>query len=194
MKKVILGFFLVIVFYTLSFAQKQDTLKIDGNDWKTWGLLEKKSFIAGFLAGSGQVVGENIYPLPKDFTSEKALDTFFISTAEKNSSFSRDDVLDALDTENWHRNMQIIRYGIYDITDVQIVDGLNSLYEDFKNRSIKLRDAVYVVKKQIKGAPAEHIERILRYLRGDKQDVDLLKIDRGYRDKEKGRVEFIEFP
>lgn len=63
------------------------------------------------------------------------------------------------------------RFEIYNITVNQILDGLDKLYEDFKNRNIKISDGFYVVKGQIQGTPNEDIERILLYLRGEKKII-----------------------
>jgi len=47
----------------------------------------------------------------------------------------------------------------------QLLDGIDLLYSDFKNRSIAVFFALYVVKKQVKGTPPEDIERILLWMR-----------------------------
>jgi hypothetical protein len=68
-----------------------------------------------------------------------------------------------------------------------MTDGLDALFEDFKNRAIKLTKAVYVVKKQIKGAPDEEVEAVLSWLRsGDRARLWL-------KDKD-GRLKAVTFP
>ncbi len=78
--------------------------------------------------------------------------------------------------------------GIYKITIGQIVEGLDVLYSDFKNRNIKINDAIYVVKRQIEGASEEHIEAMLQYLRSGKKTEKLM-----YKDSD-GNTIYIVFP
>lgn len=64
---------------------------------------------------------------------------------------------------------KLLGYVITGVTLGQLIDGIDSLYLDFKNRSIPLVFAIYVVNKQIKGTSQDDIERILLWLRsGDK--------------------------
>ncbi len=71
-----------------------------------------------------------------------------------------------------------------------MVDGLDSLYKDFKNENIRNHDAIYVVKKQIEGTLPEDIERILVWLRQGKKDDELLNI----RGRDGKIVRVITFP
>jgi len=54
---------------------------------------------------------------------------------------------------------------LINITVGQLKDGIDKFYEDFANRRIKLVDAVYIVKMQIKGVRPDLIEAQTRYLR-----------------------------
>lgn len=56
------------------------------------------------------------------------------------------------------------------LTVGQLVDGIDSLYLDFKNRNIPFAFAIYVVRNQIIGTPQEDIERILLWLRTGKYE------------------------
>jgi len=51
------------------------------------------------------------------------------------------------------------------ITIGQIMDGMNDFYNDFSNRRIKMADAIYIVKMQIKGEDPELIDTQIRYLK-----------------------------
>lgn len=84
----------------------------------------------------------------------------------------------------------IYRYLINKVTVGQIVDGIDLLYKDFKNRNIYVIDAVYVVYKQIKGTPPEDIERILLWLRSGRKKNDYLVV----KDNEGKIVRVITFP
>lgn len=62
-------------------------------------------------------------------------------------------------------NRNLAGYVITDMTLEQLIDGIDILYSDFKNRSVFLVDAIYVVNKQIKGTSQDDIEKILLWLR-----------------------------
>ena len=52
-----------------------------------------------------------------------------------------------------------------DVTVDQIVDGVNHVYADYRNRRIALRDAVRVVIESINGSPDETIAKRLAVMR-----------------------------
>ena len=57
------------------------------------------------------------------------------------------------------------RLYLRDITVGQIRDGINAFYKDFSNMRIKIIDAFYVVKMQIKGDDPDLILAQIRYLK-----------------------------
>jgi hypothetical protein len=46
---------------------------------------------------------------------------------------------------------------------------MDKIYEDFKNRRIKIQDAIYAVRKQIRGTTEEEVEAVLQFLRSEKK-------------------------
>ena len=62
-------------------------------------------------------------------------------------------------------NKILNRINIADVTVGQIMDGMDAFYNDFSNRRIKIVDAIYVVKMQIKGEDPELIDSQIRYLK-----------------------------
>ncbi len=48
------------------------------------------------------------------------------------------------------------KYG-QNVTNIQIADGLNTFYSDYRNRSILIHDAVWLVLNSIAGTPQEQI-------------------------------------
>lgn len=68
----------------------------------------------------------------------------------------------------------LTRLLFHNLTVDQLLDGIDSLYLDFKNRNIPFAFAIYVVRNQIIGTPQEDIERILLWLRtgGKYEDKD----------------------
>jgi len=47
------------------------------------------------------------------------------------------------------------------VTNGQLVDGLDSFYADFRNRSIRVADAVWLVVNGIAGTPQEELDTII---------------------------------
>jgi len=67
--------------------------------------------------------------------------------------------------KNNHYLSQLQKYCLYNISVRQLVDGLDAFYQDFRNRDIKIGDAIYIVKRQIIGEDEEVIKRIIKYLK-----------------------------
>lgn len=103
--------------------------------------------------------------------------------------YSRDEVSLLLEREYRRSQEWLTHYSIIGITNGQIVDGLNLFYDDFRNRQIKLTDAIYVIRKQILGASKEEIEAITEWLRTLDRDFNKLR----YKDKE-GNIRHADFP
>lgn len=184
---------LVLLFPPSAIAEMQDVSKFDGNDWRGWDILLKYSFIGGFIAGTAYVIENNMQSQDKNFDSDKAskvyFQHYFVPDDKKpKNTFSRNEVSLLLGKRKEYFNVSLISYIIFEISNDQIVDGLNLLYNDFKNRQIKLKDAIYIVKKQIKGASPEEMEAIFQYLRADKEFSKLF-----YTDKE-GKKNWATFP
>ena len=51
------------------------------------------------------------------------------------------------------------------MTNVQIVDGLDTFYKDHQNRSIRLKAAVWLVVNTIAGTPQDELDKMIEYLR-----------------------------
>ncbi len=84
----------------------------------------------------------------------------------------------------------INRFAIFNMGYTQLQEGLDNFYKEFKNKQIKIHDAIYVVRKQIEGQLPGDIERLLVWLRQGKKDDELLNI----RDKDGKIVRVITFP
>jgi len=173
-------------------AEEKDIGSLDGHDWAEWQANAKVNFIGGFIAGAGHVIGQNIKAQDEKYDSLKAFQAYvsFISTkvAKPKETFSREEVSLVLGKSKEVFNNQIYTYNIYGIANSQIVDGLNLLYSDLKNKRIKLVDAIYVIKRKIKGASSAEEEAILQYLRADKDSDKLF-----YKDTD-GVTKLVSFP
>jgi hypothetical protein len=47
------------------------------------------------------------------------------------------------------------------VTNYQLVDGLDTFYKDYRNRSIRVHDAVWVVVNTIAGTPQEKVDKLI---------------------------------
>lgn len=54
---------------------------------------------------------------------------------------------------------------IVDVSPEQISDGVDTIFKDFRNRSLLITDAVYVTLQAIAGRPAGEIEKLLQAVR-----------------------------
>jgi hypothetical protein len=152
---------------------------LDGNEWQEWDENEKIMFTMGFLTGSDYVVEGNMNETNQDLKK---------GVTEKGETVS-EFLLGAALEEN-SRNINLERYSIYNISVGQIVDGVDILYKDFKNKGINIPDAIYVVKRQIEGTSPEDIEKILIFLRSGKKNYEPISI----RDKNGEVINIIQFP
>ena len=189
MKKILSGFFLVLFLVGYGYAGGVEDL--DGNDWINMDKVSKMSFAGGFLVGSRYVIKETTVSLPYSYNPEKASKLYFDGyIGGERKKLSRQEIDIMLLRVEASRNEKLKNYAITNMQWYDITEGLDKLYEKSKNRSIKVTDAIYVVKKQAEEVSPNDIERILQYLQQDKKDISaLMVID------EKGKVvNVISFP
>lgn len=122
---------IILIFPFLILAQ--ETERRDGNYWRQMDNPSKGYFVLGIL--DGMELGENI--------SRWALETH---------SPSNKKVEESLRTYN---------KDFRNVSNLQICDGLDSLYSDYKNRSILIWEGAYLVVQSIKGIPQEIYEKML---------------------------------
>lgn len=193
----------VVVFILIpvcGWGEERDISNYDGNEWRIWDSSHKVFFISGFISSTAYIVSENLISLSKNYNSkeaEKLSEEFYKSLYDKEKKdknkkilFSTIEISLLMEQEKAIKNRAIYKYVIENITNGQIKDGLDVLYEDFKNRSIKITDAIYVVKKQIEGTPQDDIEKILLWLRGGKKDFTQLFV----KNENGDFVRLIDFP
>lgn len=193
MKKIV---FLFIVFFLfpnwINAQDKKNIFDLDGIDWRDSSALYKIGFVSGFIGGSNYIIEAFAYFPEYDEEKAKIISKKFSNLVSNKQNDKQ--AFSVNDLRLWSQNMaknrsiSLKKYGVYSITTGQIVEGLDKLYEDFKNRRIKIQDAIYVVKKQIRGATEEEVEGILQYLRADKSYEKLW-----YKNK-MGEDIWIDFP
>lgn len=109
----------------------------DGNWWRGHNEIEKANYLTGFLDGMG---------IGALFAQLHVADTKCVVDADK--SFQAASV-------EYFGNIVV----------GQVADGLNTLYNDFRNRSITVVNGVWIVAMQISGKPASEIEKEIEKLR-----------------------------
>lgn len=192
MKKILLILILISI-PLVSRAEIIDPLEYNGNDWKVWDGNRKSNYITGFMVGSGYVIAKNQFYSSVSFDQEKATSLWIetmSTSAQKQKAYKADDVRLVVFREAEFIRSSLSNLLIVNISSGQIIDGLDILYKDFKNRNILLADAIYVIKKQITGSSTEDIERILLYLRSDRKEDGHLRI----KDEKGSIIRTISFP
>lgn len=172
----ILKLFLLVL---IAFSSRQvyaDIGEENGNDWLKLNEQSRVYYITGFVNGSGYVVGNNNFKLQRSDEVAVAHKEVMssITVASKTKTKVCLNVVDVLNYSLHERGLAldikadaISKYSIPKITIRTLLDGLESFYNDFKNRNIKISDAIYVVKKQVNGDSPVAIENIILYLRSN---------------------------
>ena len=170
---------LIIFLARCGYGATGDTRDLNGYDWQKSDSSENDAFVLGFMIGSCYVVEENMDELNQSLMKDAT------EKGEKVSEF-----LEGAVFQEKIRNSILQRFSFYNITAGQIVDGIDILYKDFKNKGIRILDAIYVVKRQIEGTSPEDIEKILIYLRSNYENREPLIT----RDKNGKIINYIQFP
>ncbi|CAG1064500.1 hypothetical protein BAC1_00057 [uncultured bacterium] len=197
MKKSVITLF-ILLFSVSVFAEDKSISDYDGHNWNTWDYAYKYGFVTGFI-NSANYFKEDIsviFPAIYNQTNKEKVNKVYGKYPRNGKSvrFTQEE-LTVIEMSNksdcyLNRNNRAEELAVYNISNAQIVDGLNQLYQDFKNQNIPLNDAIYVVKRQISGYSQEEIERVLLYLRSGKNNLDALEI----RDEKGTFLKYIQFP
>jgi len=199
MKKIVIILIGCLLFPISGLPETKDISKLDGNDWREWDSSLRAGYIGGFVVGTGYVcrnISDKGALIMNKFTDSDYLKAIYLwgqahVNPSKKKSYSHEEVQQILRFQNSWDRTEIDRYVLKSGTVGQIKDGLDVLYDDFKNRQILLADAFYVVKKQIGGSSPEEIETILQMLRSP--DKHSKKSSLEFIDKD-GKKKTVEFP
>jgi hypothetical protein len=127
------------------YVQAQPNSRRDGTWWNERSVGEKYSYVTGFFDGM---------ELGHKFSYWGLLD----ETKDDNQQSSC--VTKSFDS---YKN-----YGdkfFNEVTSSQVADGLTEFYKDYRNRSIRVNDGVWVVVNTIAGTPQEKIDSLVQNLR-----------------------------
>lgn len=128
---------LLLLAFSLNTAQAQETTRRDGNWWRSQGPSVQISYMVGFF--DGMELGHHF--------------SYWSFVADKKAGAAVKRVSSSYDEHK--------RKYFNNVTNVQLVDGLNAFYADFKNRSILVHDAVWLVVIQISGLPQEQFDSMV---------------------------------
>ena len=132
--------FFVLLLSAASPSLAQMTAR-DGNWWNQLELTSKAFVLFGFMEGM---------QLGREFATIDGIEGASIKPWVKQSD------------DSFARNYNSM---VAKTSGAQIADGLDAFYKDFRNRSIQLPFAVFIVLKQIGGTPEADIDRLVEELR-----------------------------
>lgn len=128
----------LLVLSTASFAQ--DKNRRDGNWWLSLEQVDKTNYMVGFFDGA---------ELGRNFSY-----CGFSGTAKANClGYTMKSFNDY--EEKYFSN----------VTNGQVADGLDAFYKDYKNRSIKVSNAVWLVLSSIAGTPQKELDKKIENVR-----------------------------
>lgn len=113
-----------------------DDARRDGNWWRTETASFKWAYLGGFFDGMDLGKQFSYWGLkddPQKSCAGKVLDSF---SDYKKKYFSN-------------------------VTNIQLADGLDAFYEDYRNRRILVSDAVWLVVNSIAGTPQKDLDRMI---------------------------------
>jgi len=120
-----------------SVVSAQDANRRDGNWWRTESRSSQLDYMVGVF--DGMQLGHNLsyWNLIGDKQAGDALSRVAKSYSELSQRYFRN------------------------VTVGQLVDGLDVFYSDFRNRTIRVHDAIWLVVNQIAGTPQEELEKMV---------------------------------
>lgn len=128
---------LALMFAAVSTVLAQDANRRDGNWWRDQTRLSQANYITGFF--DGMELGHR-FSIWKNVNDKKAGDAVYRAS---------------ISYEEYSRRF------LGAVTAGQLVDGLNDFYADYRNRSIRVHDGVWLVVNQIAGTPKEQVDSMV---------------------------------
>ncbi|MFX0200591.1 MAG: hypothetical protein ACFFCW_31110 [Candidatus Hodarchaeota archaeon] len=140
---------LILALVMISFpvyGDNKGAIHYDGTDWLKFPKAGKFGFAAGLILSIGFLSDEINYQ------------NNLIETELRKRKFPVEDFEHLI-------KFPVKDFELYETTAGQLVDGLDSFYSDRRNRNIKLINALYIVRAEIKGEDREYVKTWIRWLR-----------------------------
>jgi hypothetical protein len=131
------AFLLIFVLFALPVLASAEENRRDGNWWREQDRLTRSVYVIGFFDGMDLGHNFSYWAFVKDKKMNACMGKVAESYADYGSKFFKN------------------------ATNGQIVDGLDSFYADFRNRSIRVADAVWLVVNGIAGTPQEELDTMI---------------------------------
>ena len=109
----------------------------DGNWWHDQDRLTRAAYIIGFFDGMDLGHNFSYWKLLKEKEKDSCIGEIAESYREHSAKYFNN------------------------ITNVQLMDGLDSFYADFRNRRIRVANAVWLVVNSIAGTPQEKLDSMV---------------------------------
>jgi len=129
----------------------EEIKEIDGYMWESWDDSTKLGWALGFSEGVNQAEMESSGPL-------ETLGIIVKETFKKGAPAIKEWVDKTADLPRKRLDLSGITFG-------QIVEGLDKFYKDYRNMTVLVRKAIWIVKLEMRGAPQEFIDEETRILR-----------------------------
>lgn len=129
----VFGFILLVC---VPVSRNDTNTRRDGNWWRELDRPEKISYMLGFFDGMDLGHDFSYWPLLKD---DKDSSVAKIATA-------------------YHE--YVSKY-LSNVTNVQLVDGLDTFFSDYRNRRIETSNAVWLVLNEISGKPEAEMQQMI---------------------------------
>lgn len=182
MGKVVLTVILAMLIATgIAWDVEATVLQTDGTDWEGKTDAERVFWVEGFLSGVAVVL--------INYRSEYfSLQDYLLLVGEAWEMFMREaeGTLYSVPAEDrrgvkstWRFSLAMTLLGVkervwedaterlelFGVTVGQLKEGMDKLYQDYRNRGIALVDAVYIANMEVRGSRPELIDAQVRYLR-----------------------------
>jgi hypothetical protein len=118
-------------------AFAQESTRRDGNWWRTQLRASQVSYMVGFFDGIELGNRFSYWSFANDQKATESLKRVFDSYEEYVDKYLKN------------------------VTSGQMVDGLDTFYSDFRNRSILVHNAVWLVANQVAGVPQDRIDSMI---------------------------------
>lgn len=180
MNKRLFCLLLGLLLYVATMAT-ENVNNINGNYWLTMSRIEKQSFIDGFLNGLDLGYRFSIWQtmelrekISKEMDSLNVVKESLPKTATKKKQILDNEIdicfqyMGELQEVLDRGHLSYAHYlNIYtsNKTDTQFMAGLDDFYKDYRNRSIKITDAIWLVANEMSGRSRDTLDLMINNFR-----------------------------
>ena len=132
---------LVLLFVVAGYARTNNTNNRDGNWWTIQDKTYKYSYIVGFFDGMDLGEEFSYWGISDKNRDSPCLPRIWKSYTDYNNKY------------------------FSNVTNNQIADGLDTFYSDFRNKKIRIANAIWIVVNSIAGKSQEEIEKMAESFR-----------------------------